>query len=417
MPAIYATMSNFFIMALTPQQRWQAARHFDNTPSVQQWVYMAGIAALLILAAVAVFLFLRRRAVHVAESGEHFIEQAVKRGLSDSERRVLVYVAKLAGLKDHSTIFTMKKAFSLGAQKLVREASSGMSTERIKQLVKELHQLREKLGFQERFKGSMNGATEGQKPSSREIPEGKTLYITRRTNRDVDDIEAIVTGNTDEGIIVRLPVSVNSPPNEQWQVRCFYGASVWEFDVTVIESDGDILILGHSENIRFINRRRFLRVPVNRKAYIASFPFEKHVIADSATGSLPRESAFEEKIALPQFTPAVLKELAGPGLRIESPLELKVNQRVAVVFELESQPVNEVHRNGPAVRIAEGLGEVRHVKAIEKGFSVAVELMGLSDADINELTRATNVAAVEANMKDDGRKQTSKQNAAAAVIP
>ncbi len=415
MPAIYATMNSFFIMALTPQQRWQAARHLDNTPSVQQWVYMAGAAALLILTAAAVFLFLRRRSAHLAESSSHFVEQAVKRGLSDSERRVLVYVAKLAGLKDHSTIFTMKKAFSLGAQKLVREASSGMSTERIKQLVKELNRLREKLGFQERFAGSTNGATEGQKPGSREIPEGKTLYITRRTNRDVDDIEAIVTGNTDEGITVRLPVSVNSPPNEQWQVRYFYGASVWEFDVTVIESDGDILVLGHSENIRFINRRRFLRVPVNRKAYIASFPFEKHVIADSVTGSLPRESAFGEKIALPQFAPAVLKELAGPGLRIESPLELKVNQKVAVVFELESQPKSETHRDGPAVRIAEGLGEVRHVKVVEKGFSVAVELTGLSDADINELTRATNVAAVEANMKDSGQEQTSEQDAAAAV--
>jgi hypothetical protein len=415
MPAIYATTSNFFIVALTPQQRWQAARHLNNALSVQQWVYMAGIAALLVLAAITVFMFLKRRAAHSAESSEHFIEQAVKRGLSDGERRVLVYVAKLAGLKDCSTIFTMKKAFSLGAQKLVREASSSMSAERIKQLAKELSRLREKLGFQERFAGVTNGATEGQKPSSRGIPEGKTLYITRRTNRDVDDIEAIVTGNTDEGIIVRLPVSINSSPNEQWQVRYFYGASVWEFDVTVIDSDGDILILSHSENIRFINRRRFLRVPVNRKAYIASFPFEKHVIADSATGSLPRESVFGEKIALPQFTPAVLKELAGPGLRIESPLELKVNQRVAVIFELESQPRNEANRNGPAVRIAEGLGEVRHVKVIEKGFSVAVELTGLSDADINELTRATNVAAVEANMKEDGQQKISEKSVAAAV--
>lgn len=415
MPAICATTSNFFVIALTPEQRWQAARHLDNALSIQHWVYMVGAAALLILAAAAVFLFWRRRAVHASERNEHFIEQVSKRGLSDGERRILVYVAKLAGLKDQSAIFTMKKAFNHGAQKLVREASSGMSTEQIKQLVKELSRLREKLGFQERFTGSVKGGAEGQKPGSREIPEGKTLYITRRTNRDVDDIEAIVTDNTDEGITVRLPVSVSSPPNEQWQVRYFYGASVWEFDVNVIRSDGDILVLGHSNNIRFINRRRFLRVPVNRKAYMASFPFEKHVIADSATGSLPHESVFEQKIALPQFTPGVLTELAGPGLRIESPLELKVGQRVAVVFELESHPKSEAQRDqssdGPAVRIAEGLGEVRHVKVIEKGFSVAVELMGLSDADINELTRATNVAAVEANMQEEA----SEKDALAAV--
>jgi len=419
MPAIYATMMNFFVMALTPAERWQAARNFDNAVSVQEWVYMVGAAALLVLVATALFLFLRHRARCDTDSRNNFVELAGKRGLSSRESRVLIYVAKLAGLKDHSTIFTMRKAFDIGAQKLVREASSGMNAERIKQLAKELNWLREKLGFQERFAGSANGSTVGHKPSSKEIPEGKTLNITRRTNRDVDDIEAIVVNNSEEGITVRLPIEVNSPPDEQWQVRYFYGASVWEFDVTVISNDGDILVLGHTEDIRFINRRRFIRVPVNRKAYVASFPFEKRVVADSATGSLPPVGVFGEKITLPQFTLSVLKELAGPGLRIESPLELKVGQRVAVVFELESQLKHEVHRgqssDGPAVRIAEGLGEVRHVKVIEDGFSVAVELVGLSDADINELTRATNVAAVEANGNDDRQEQASEQSAAAAM--
>ena len=42
--------------------------------------------------------------------------------------------------------------------------------------------------------------------------------------------------------------------------------------------------------------------------------------------------------------------------------------------------------------------------------------MGLSDADINELTRATNVAAVEANMKEDGQEQTSEKSAAASLV-
>ncbi len=419
MPAICATIGDFFVLALTPAERWRAARRLDNALTTHQWIYIVGAVALLVLVVTYVLFFFKRKARREEDSGDNFVEQAHRRGLSEREIRILLYVVKLAGLKDHSTIFTMRKAFDLGAQKLVREApSSGMNAERIKQLTKELNWLREKLGFQERF-DSAGGAAPRSKPDSRTIPEGKTIYITRRTNRDVDDIEAIVVRNSDEGIVVKLPMEVNSPPNEQWQVRYFYGASVWEFDVSVISNDGDILVLGHSDDIRFINRRRFLRVPVNRKAYIASFPFEKQIFADSAAGSLPQAGAFESRLALPQFTPAVLTELAGPGLRIESSLELKIGQRVAVVFELESQQKHEVHRDQPpdepAVRIAEGIGEVRHVKVIENGFSIAVELTGLSDADINGLTRATNVAAVEANGHDGRQEQTSKQSAEAAM--
>jgi hypothetical protein len=420
MPAIYAITSDFFVLALTPVERWQAARRLDNTLSMQQWIYIVGAVCLFVSVAAYIFFFLRRRAGREADNSENFVEQAGRRGLSKRESRILTYVAKLASLKDHSTIFTMRKAFDIGAQKLVREASSGMPVGRIKQLAKELNWLREKLGFQERFAGSTAGATAGHKPSSREIPEGKTLYITRRTNRGVDDIEAIVVGNSDEGITVRLPMRVNSPPNEQWQVRYFYGASVWEFDVSVISSDGDILVLGHSEDIRFINRRRFLRVPVNRKAYIAPFPFEKQFFADSAAGSLSQGSAFESRFALPQFTPAVLMELAGPGLRIESSLELKIGQRVAVVFELESQRNQETHgdqsSDKPVATIAEGIGEVRHVKAVENGFSIAVELTGLSDEDINELIRATNVAAVEASGRNEKQDKTPEVLQSAASV-
>jgi hypothetical protein len=42
------------------------------------------------------------------------------------------------------------------------------------------------------------------------------------------------------------------------------------------------------------------------------------------------------------------------------------------------------------------IGEVRHIKAIEGGFSVAVELVGLSDQDVDELVRATNAASLKA---------------------
>ena len=53
----------------------------------------------------------------------------------------------------------------------------------------------------------------------------------------------------------------------------------------------------------------------------------------------------------------------------------------------------------PASKVIEDMGEVRHTKAIKNGLSIAVELMGLSDSDVNELIRATNAASLQASAK------------------
>jgi hypothetical protein len=46
--------------------------------------------------------------------------------------------------------------------------------------------------------------------------------------------------------------------------------------------------------------------------------------------------------------------------------------------------------------VVEDIAEVRHIRAISNGFSIAVELIGLSDPDIGELIRATNGASRKA---------------------
>jgi len=50
-------------------------------------------------------------------------------------------------------------------------------------------------------------------------------------------------------------------------------------------------------------------------------------------------------------------------------------------------------------KIVEDIGEVRHTKAIQDGFSIAVELTGLSDSNVSELIRATNTASIRTNGK------------------
>ncbi len=53
---------------------------------------------------------------------------------------------------------------------------------------------------------------------------------------------------------------------------------------------------------------------------------------------------------------------------------------------------------GQESRIVEDIGEVRHTKAIQDGFSIAVELTGLSDSNVSELIRATNAASIRTNV-------------------
>jgi len=101
----------------------------------------------------------------------------------------------------------------------------------------------------------------------------------------------------------------------------------------------------------------------------------------------------------PEFIPAVVTELAGPGLRIEAPLDVKVGDRVLVLFKLgeEENQDADLQNTGKASapRIIEDMGEVRHTKAIQNGLSIAVELIGLSDLNVNELIRITNAASLK----------------------
>jgi hypothetical protein len=166
------------------------------------------------------------------------------------------------------------------------------------------------------------------------------------------------------------------------------------------------MVLNHSDNIRFINRRRFLRVPVKKPAFIAHFPFAKTPEVSSDTSEVVSEAEQDSANAPastwgpPEFVPAVVTELAGPGLRIEAPLEVKVGERVLVVLRLDEEKEQDAvlvqEGKAPTSKIVEDIGEVRHTKAIQNGLSIAVELTGLSDSDVNELIRATNAASVRA---------------------
>ena len=265
---------NGIVLALTPVQRWEALGRFNSNFTTQHWFILTGVAAIIILTAV-LFAVSYNRAVRQQKAADEslFSEYSDKSGLSAYERQILLNVARNAGLKRSEAIFTIGNAFDRGTAKMIEESLAQQGTEESTQLKSTLSCLREKLGF--RSLASVAPRAKSRKLSSRQIPVGKKVHITRRTNRTSEDIESTVIKNSDMELTVKLTMPVKITFGELWRVRYYFGASVWEFDTSVVSYDGDTLVLNHSDDARFVNRRRFLRVPVSKPGFVARFPFTR----------------------------------------------------------------------------------------------------------------------------------------------
>jgi hypothetical protein len=139
------------------------------------------------------------------------------------------------------------------------------------------------------------------------------------------------------------------------------------------------------ERARYINRRRFRRVPTDLAAMAAVYPF-------SVAG----------EVAPPQFVPCRLTEIAGCGLRLRGPLSVRNGSRVLAVLQVEQE------------KTIQGFGRVRRVMQVRETDEVefAIELVGLSEPEVDELVRYTNVAERQQNAQQ--REQPSKPARATA---
>jgi len=421
---INAAMLNIYILALTPIQRWEAARNQPSGDFLSGRLFI--IAAALTLIVLTVFLVrvsLRRMKQKKTQNDSLFHEYSKKTGLSSRESQILTNIANKAGLEQNEAIFTTSHAFDKGANIMVQENLNKQQESEENELLKtELVILREKLGFQKQASNSIGIATKARKLSSRQIPVSKKLHITRRKTHSLYTIESTVIKNDDFELALKLGKPFESSPGEFWLVRYYFGASVWEFDTTSIRSDGDIMVLNHNDDVRFINRRRFLRVPVNKPAFVATFPFSKEIVieGDKINDNSSSKQAVDEASRsnwVPEFVPVVITELAGPGLRMDIPIEVNEGDRVLVAFRLDDDKQQENASPQQALKVAkfkivEDIGEVRNTKTTDNGYSIAVELTGLSDSDVNELICATNAASIKTNGKAQKTKEDALETAA-----
>ncbi len=395
------------LLELTPIQRLEAIRTLGGDPKTNPWYTGLGVAAIIVLLILLVIINRHQKNYKQKSSHQVFAGYAQKHGLTNRESQLLWSIALKAGLQRSESIFTLPTAFHRGDMELLQECLVEHGSEESERLQVELSFLREKLGFNKKIRSKLVVDGNSSELSSRQIPAGKKIYIRHHRAANTGDIESVIIKNTPKEMTVQLDVQVEVAFGHSWRCRYYSGASLWEFDTTVTSCSGSIVSLQHSNEIRLINRRKFLRVPTRQRAAIAQYPFIKR---SGQTGTWPRKKtdAIEQPalkpvnlLTPPVFTPAVVTELGGPGLRVTTHLNVKINDKVLIIFILnQTKPTNnpadaQLFQDTVDEKVIESIAMVKHIKANqEEGFSIALELTGLEDGDIDELIRATNEASI-----------------------
>jgi len=351
---------------LTPYERFHAMRQLDvggNSLFTNKWFILLGWSLIFLLVMVLIVVHRLRIEKEKRQIEQLYDDLSNQLSLTAQEREVIDAIAVRTGLNRKDTVFSDPDAFENGLARLMQDVfTDGHNLIYRKKLQATVYSIQKKLGF---VKPAPAGQPRsGKELSSRHIPVGKTTYLSLPGRDDVKRIRAEVIANDMYEFIAlpEIPMACNS--GQIWTVEYETGTVTWEFEAITLASSEKGLELNHSDRIRFVNRRRFPRVAVRKKAVIARLP-------------LFRDSQETEDLH-PIFFEAEVNEISGPGLRIHTELEPVMNERVLVVFELEPG------------RIVQDIGQVRDFRKTPLGRAVIVELVGLNDRAVDEMVRVTN---------------------------
>ena len=340
--------------------RYSGARSFFRSGSTVSTIWWLG-ALIVLVAAMGVLAWFALKHMLKRRDWNQFRQASRKAGLRQQEFDLLKKVAQSAGVKNSATVFTADGVFEEGVTRLMQSSKvAALPSSMQAKLVATFSTMREKLGLRQPLPRDESVALN----STRQIAAGSKLYITSQTGAEA--VAATVFGNGPAEFLVEADALPEIRPGDVWVIRYFREEATWEFDAPVLRDEQGKAALGHSGDIRPINLRRFARVETNATARAACFSFH---------AGDPRQET-------PEFFPATLVEIAGPGLVLESSLQAAAGQRVLVVVKFDGQ------------RQVQGLAKVRRVSPGREGATLlAVELVGLDDDEIAELARETNLAA------------------------
>ncbi|MCX7055443.1 MAG: hypothetical protein NTU56_14800 [Proteobacteria bacterium] len=384
------------VLGLTAIERWGATRRLEPRAAPHHWFVLVGFVVMLVLFSLLMAISYRRhqQGKSKAQKPETFADSAERRGLSVRERQILLAMAMRSGLPHAAEIFHDIDALNRGMTQLLAECAQTRTAQEIEDLKAEIARIRRKLGFDKASAG--RGGPAQEQASSRDIPVGAALELTGRSAGRAVTLRAEVLRNDEMEMAVALPAPLDSNAGDSWLARYCAGMSAWEFRTATVSCAGQTLVLSHSGEVHFINRRRFERVAVHAPALLAHLPFLR---TDSAGGEAP------------VFVESTVTELAGLGLKIETTLQVQVDDQILVVFRL-TEGTDAAQAGAHTVAAA---GRVKHGRDIERGvaipdaidrvwegssqrdfhavaagpLSIAVELTGLNNEEIEELASIT----------------------------
>ena len=333
------------------------------------WFILTGASVVFILMLVLVMIHHSRIEREDEQSRAQFEGYCDRYGLNTDERIILGEIAHQSGIKHQDLIFSQGEMFERGVVYLLQSHfAAGKTVAERKELNFLVDSVKDKIGFKRKAEVFGAGKAGGKLLSSRAIPAGKKVSIGPAGGNVKSRVDAVVMENNEHELVLRPEITVMSSGGDVWSVHYEFGSARWEFEAAVIDCGEGGMVLSHSDGVQFVNRRRFLRVDVEKEALVAPFPM---VRGESYNGTMD-----------PDFAAGRLTELSGPGLRIESDLKVLVGDRILVIFELE------------AGKYFEDVGVVRWCKSNPVGSSMGVELIGLSDSGVDELVRVTNREAI-----------------------
>lgn len=344
-------------------QRWQGAKNAPEWHFGWEWMTGLGLAMFIVIAGVGIIGFLRTRK-KLGKMTEDWYEQTRK--LSGEEIELLTRLIQQSGLTRTEPRFTLHHAFQTGMNNyLSSETYCDLAPEDQVATRRAINELRRKL--------AIDLTERDDTPGTRRIPVGSVLTVMNLP--EPEEINVRVEGKGEDGLLVEPTTSVDVKIGRALVVRYFDGERVWEINTRVSHRVEGMWLIEHDPSMRPINVRRFVRVPIQQRALVGVFPFHP-------------EEATVSRMTPPSFVNALLMEIAGPGLMLEVDLQLKVGQRILVVFEMDSR------------RQIQSVGRVRRVNYQANPMRYGVELVGLKPSQIAELMNITNARAIEQHKHD-----------------
>ncbi len=346
---------------LTVLERLEAIRNTWSPGGSPTWVgtimVLLALVGLVVLGAILIHSYIQRH-----KKSRAFVDQGLHAGLSKNELKLLRYMVALLSLKNPATIYTAEDLFNQTAARLMRHRRTlAFSAAMRADLYAQVQSMREKLGFR-----PCSQESSGDLISSRQIAAGARIFIT--PDGCSEAVGATIVETDDSELVIEADEALPCRSGDDCMIRHSIGAAVWEFESQVVRCEQRKVALNHTHFARLINRRRFPRVRIDKPAHVAKSPFFS-------------ENPDQE---IPEFIPAKLLQIGGPGLLLQTSLRAQVGERVLITARLATN------------RLVQGLARIRRQLANKQGGSfLGVELIALDPAEMAELVRQTNLAAVQ----------------------